>query len=186
MGAVRTKRLAADYDIEIVLVHFPLHPETPREGRTLQALFAGRSDILDDMKIRLTRLMAEEGLPYGDRTHTYNSRLAQELGKWAETQLGGEAIHDALFRGYFVDNVNLADIDQLVGIAAAVGLDSSAARRILTERTHKAGVDEDWRKSVEYGVMGVPTYVSGGIRVTGAQPYDTLEHLAIAAGAERR
>lgn len=64
--------------------------------------------------------MAEAGLPYGERTHTYNSRLAQELGAWADTQPGGEAIHDALYRAYFVDAVNISDVDALIEIAEAV------------------------------------------------------------------
>ena len=50
-------------------------------------------------------------MPYGRRTHTYNSRLAQELGKWADTQPGGEAIHDALYKAYFVDTRNIGDPD---------------------------------------------------------------------------
>src|SRR6266853_2070796 len=43
---------------------------------------------------RMKGLMDKEGLPYSRRSHTYNSRLAQELGKWADTQPGGYAIHD--------------------------------------------------------------------------------------------
>ena len=32
--------------------------------------------------------------PMAERTHTEDTRLAQELGTWADTQPGGEAIHD--------------------------------------------------------------------------------------------
>ena len=69
-------------------VHFPLHPETPAEGASLEALFAGRDIDLEAMYAHMKSLMDEEGLPYGRRTHTYNSRLAQELGTWADTQPG--------------------------------------------------------------------------------------------------
>jgi predicted DsbA family dithiol-disulfide isomerase len=31
------------------------------------------------------------------RKKTYNSRLAQELGKWAETKGKGDEYHDAVF-----------------------------------------------------------------------------------------
>ena len=74
-------------------VHVPLHPETPPEGRTLEALFAGRGVDIEAMYTRMKGLMDAEGLPYGRRTHTYNSRLAQELGSWADTQAGGEVLH---------------------------------------------------------------------------------------------
>ncbi len=120
--------------------------------------------------------MRAEGLPYGDRTHTYNSRLAQELGKWADS-CGVDAIHDVLFRAYFVDNVNISDGDQLVALAASAGLPSDEARQVLTDRTFKAAVDADWAKSQQYGITGVPTFVVGARGVVGAQPYEVLEQL---------
>ena len=79
-------------------MHFPLHPETPADGVTLEELFAGRDVDMDGMHNRMKGLMDGEGLPYGRRPHTYNSRLAQELGIWADTQPGGEAIHLALYQ----------------------------------------------------------------------------------------
>ncbi len=164
-------------------MHFPLHPETPAEGRSLEQLFAGRGMDLDAMFTRMKGLMDEEGLPYGQRTHTYNSRLAQELGKWADTQPGGEAIHDALYKAYFVDGLNIGDIDVLVKIAEAVGLSGEAAREVLTSRGFSASVDEDWEKSRQFGVTGVPTFVAGGHGVVGAQPYEALEQLLRQAGA---
>ena len=121
--------------------------------------------------------MDEEGLPYGKRTHTYNSRLAQELGAWADTQDGGEALHDALYRAYFVDAKNIGDTETLLEIVAAVGLDVDAARAVLEDRSFKDAVDQDWAKSRQYGVTGVPTFVAGGYGVVGAQPYETLERL---------
>jgi predicted DsbA family dithiol-disulfide isomerase len=130
--------------------------------------------------------MDAEGLPYGRRTHTYNSRLAQELGKWADTQPGGEAIHDALYRAYFVHARNIGDPEVLVDIAQSVGLPAEEARAVLTERRFKNAVDADWARSREWGVTGVPTFVAGRYGVVGAQPYEVLEQLLEKAGARRR
>ena len=69
------------FGIRIAYRHFPLHPDTPADGLTLEQLFAGRDIDIRAAQARMTRLMAEEGLPYGTRTMTYNSRLAQELGR---------------------------------------------------------------------------------------------------------
>jgi len=167
-------------------VHFPLHPETPEQGISIEALFAGRDIDIDAMYTRMKALMDEEGLPYGQRSHTYNSRLAQELGKWADTQAGGEAIHDALYKAYFVDGQNIGDIQALVAIAAAVGLDADEARKVLEERTFKEAIDADWSKSRSYGVTGVPTFVAGGYGVVGAQSYETLAHLVEKVSEEAR
>ncbi len=158
-------------------VHFPLHPETPAEGRSLEDLFAGRGYDIPKMQAQMRARMQAEGLPYGTRTHTYNSRLAQELGTWADTQPGGEAIHDALFKAYFVDAKNIGDPEVLVEIAASVGLPADQAREVIEQRTHKDAVDADWEKSRQYGVTGVPTFVMGQRGVVGAQPYEVLEEL---------
>ncbi len=130
--------------------------------------------------------MAAEGLPYGERTMTYNSRLAQELAKWAESQPGGEAIHDALFRAYFVDGVNIAFADNLVAIAGHVGLDGGKAGVVLAQRRMRDVVDADWQRCWQLGVTGVPMFVVGDRGVVGAQSYQSLETLVIDAGAERR
>jgi len=149
-------------------------------------LYAGRSTDPEAMYIRMKTLMDAEGLPYGKRTHTYNSRLAQELGSWAETQEGGGAIHDLLYRAYFVDARNIGDPDILVEIAGAAGLDQDAARAVLETRSFKDAVDADWAKSRDYGVTGVPTFVAGQYGVVGAQPYEVLEQLLEKVGARRR
>ena len=166
-------------------VFFPLHPDTPAEGRSLAAMFAGRGVDLPAMHRQMADLMRAEGLPYSDRTHTYNSRLAQELGKWADTR-GVEAIHDVLYRANFVENRNIADIEELVRLAGSVGLPSDEARNVVLERRFKEAVDADWEKSRQNGVTGVPTFVSGKHVVVGAQPYDVLEQLVSTAGAVRR
>ena len=165
-------------------MHFPLHPETPQEGQSLEQLFAGRGVDLDAMYNRMKGLMDEEGLPYGKRSHTYNSRLSQELGKWADTQEGGEAMHDALYRAYFVDAVNVGDSGALLKIVEAVGLDVTAAREVLESRSFSDAVDADWNLSRQYGVTGVPTFVAGQKGVVGAQPYEALENFMREVGAE--
>ena len=167
--------------MQVKWVHFPLHPDTPQAGRSLEEMFAGRGYDIPKMQAQMRARMEAEGLPYGNRSMTYNSRLAQELGTWADTQPGGDAIHDALFRAYFVDGKNIGDPDTLLAIAESVGLPAQQAREVIEKRTHQAAVDADWEKSHEYGVTGVPTFVAGRQGVVGAQPYEALERLVIQA-----
>ena len=183
---MRIEKLKRNFDVEVKLVHFPLHPETPAEGRSMAELYAGRGMDPEAMYTRMKGLMDGEGLPYGRRTHTYNSRLAQELGAWADTQSGGEALHDALYRAYFVDARNIGDEDTLIEIVESVGLSGDAAREVLSSRSFKDAIDADWAKSREIGVTGVPTFVAGGHGVVGAQPYEALEGLVKEAGATPR
>ena len=186
VSTVRIERIRTTYDVDVEFRHFPLHPDTPDGGLTLEQLFAGRNFDLAAAQQKMADLMRQEGLPYGHRSMTYNSRLAQELACWAQAQPAGERIHDALFRAYFVDNINLALIDNLVLIARQTGLDETAARAALESRAFQTTVDEDWRRSRALGISGVPTFVCGRRMVVGAQPLEVIEQLVVAAGGSRR
>ena len=165
-------------------MYFPLHPDTPAEKLPLKDLFAGRGFDLEAMHARMKGLMDAEGLPYSRRTHTYNSRLAQELAKWADSQPGFESIHNALYRAYFVDGRNIGDPEVLIDIAQSVGLSADAAREVLADRTFKDAVDADWEESRRRGITGVPGFIAGKYKVVGAQPYNVLADLVRAADSE--
>lgn len=129
--------------------------------------------------------MEAEGLPYGDRQRTFNSRLAQELGKYGDER-GVPQIHDALYKAYFVDGLNIAKPEILVSAAAGVGIPPDETRIALAERQMRAAVDADWARSRALGVTGVPTFLIGNNALVGAQPYEILEEFVSSAGAQPR
>ncbi|MBQ12576.1 MAG: dithiol-disulfide isomerase [Planctomyces sp.] len=183
---MRIERLQAAWEIDVVYRHFPLHPDTPEQGLLLEELFAGRNLDLPKMQREMAGRMAAEGLEYGTRTRTCNSRLAQELGCWADRQPGGGRLHDVMFRGYFVDDINLALPDNLVRLVEEAGLDVEDARASLLERRFRDAVDADWARSSQLGITGVPTFLVAGRKAVGAQPYQVLEDLLGEAGAVQR
>ena len=174
LGDARVKKIKNNFEIKIKLVHFPLHPETPQEGRTLLELFQSNPDDIKEKNIRMKGLMDQEELPYIDRTHTYNSRLAQEIGAWAETIQKNTSIHDSFFEAYFVKGLNIGLEEVILDVVSNSGLDINEARSVIKDRTFKKNIDEDWKKSSEYGVTGVPTFVYSGQSLVGAQPYENL------------
>ena len=182
---MRIEKLQRTFNIDVKLVHFPLHPDTPAEGRSMAEFYASRGRDPHQMYLQMKARMDAEGLPYGERTHTYNSRLAQELGKWGDTAEGGEVLHDAFYRGYFVDRRNIGDAQVLLDIVKQQGLSVDSAREVLEQRSFRDAVDADWSKSQQAGVTGVPTFVAGGYAVVGAQPYEVLEQLMGEIGATR-
>ena len=126
--------------------------------------------------------MDREGLPYNaERKMSYNSRLAQELAKWAESEGKGDKIHDTLFRAYFVDAKNIGKREVLVEIAEQVGLPPNEAMDVLLSRSFKQAVDADWKRCVAFGVNAVPTFLAGRFMMVGAHPYENLEQLVIRA-----
>jgi len=174
---VRTDRLQQEYGIELHWTVFPLHPETPVEGMELSELFAGREADIEAMQARLAKVAAAEGLPLAIRTRTCNSRLAQELGKWAGSRDMGDPFRRAVYRAYFVDVSNIAQIDELIRIAGSVGLPVDEARGVLSERSFASAVDADWQRAREMRITAVPTHLCNGKRLAGFGSYDDFVRL---------
>ncbi len=164
-------KLRQEFDLDIRWSVFPLHPNTPEAGMSLDALFAGQMDI-EGMLLRLKRVANELALPFGDRMHTFNSRKAQELGKWAEEMGAGEAFHQAVYRAYFAGGKNIAEKAVVVAIAESVGLDPEKALQVVEDGRYASAVNADWQRAGELGVTAVPTMVYKNRQLVGFQPYD--------------
>jgi len=146
-------------------------------GVSLETYFGSSGMDVSAMKMGLKMRIEQEGLPSGNLDMIYNTRLSQELAKWAETKETTEDIHMLLYKAYFVDNHNLSDIDYLVTIAEKADLQGDEAREVLEKRTMKNLIDEDWSLSREMGITGVPTFLVGKQAVVGFQPYEALDQL---------
>ncbi len=139
---------------------------------------------MDKIVAQLKATAAKFNLPMGDRKMTYNSRLAQEVGLWAETKGKGHEFHIAAFKTYFVDGDNLAKKEVLLGLVRSAGLDPGEGEKIIDKRTFKDAVDADWELSRAKGITAVPTFIMGQDRLVGAQIHEILEKLIVKYGAK--
>lgn len=168
LGNAVVGQLAANTPLTIRRTLFPLHPDTPSEGLPLAQLLPGRD--LEAIHQRLYALMDELGLEHGERRYTYNSRLAQELALWADTQRPGRPLDTLLYRAYFAHDRNLADPDVLLDLVEQADLDAVEAEEVLLTRRHAADVDAAWERCRRYGINSVPSYVMGGYLSSGFMP----------------
>ncbi|MBU2055616.1 MAG: DsbA family oxidoreductase [Proteobacteria bacterium] len=175
-----------NFDIEVQWRAFPLHPETPEEGLPMKEIYAARIIDMPKAMARLKKAAEGLGLPLGKRKKTYNSRRAQELCKWAETQGKGGEFHDTVFRAYFADGKNIAKPGVLKGLVKAVGLPEKEAEEVLKKRTFQEAVDSDWDLAYQLGISSVPTFVLDDEAVVGAQPYEVLEQFLLEKGIKRK
>lgn len=174
---MRIDHLRDEHDIPIRWRAFPLHPQTPDQGVSLEQLFGTGSDQITAMVARLKQVAAELDLPFADRHMTFNSRLAQEIGKWAESLGRGEEYHWAAFKAYFAEGRNLAQQQVLLDLVRTVGLNPEKAREVIEKRSFRQPVDQDWEASKKMGITAVPTFLYGKNRLVGAQPYEALLQL---------
>ena len=151
----------------------------------MEALFNAPTEKIKAMVAGLKQTAANLGLPFGDRTKTYNSRLAQEIGLWAEDLNRGDAFHMGAFKSYFVHGENLADRQVLLSLVAAADLPEREAAVVLDTRSYAAKVDAHWQEARELGINAVPTFLMGFNRVVGAQSYEALSELVMMAGARK-
>ena len=126
------------------------------------------------MLAHLKKTADQLGLPFGKRHMTFNSRRAQELGKWAEQRGLEDAFHRAVFEAYFSEGRNIAQLTVLLEIVNAIGGDPGEARTALEDGRFSAAVDQDWQRSRTMGITAVPTFVTNGRRLVGAQSYQDL------------
>jgi len=177
LGQARLKKAIRDYNIKIEIIHFPLHPDTPKNGRKLLELFRCTEKELDQKNLMMTKLMNIENLEYNYREYTYNSRLAQELGYWAQIKYQNQFIHDEIYKSYFKDKKNVYELEVLINIAANADLPVEEAEEILKHRTYKEVIDKHWEFSYKTGVTGVPTYILNNSYLVGAQDENSLHKL---------
>lgn len=173
LSTAAISELERQYPVNIEWLPFPLNPSTPPQGLLLSELFNGRD--MSTAQAQLEQRMHQAGLDYKRSDYTWNTRQAQELGKWANGQPGGKAIHLALYRAYFVENRKLSDREVLLDVAVNTGLDHDLAADVLDSRSYSEAVDADWARARKFGITGVPCFVSGGFMLGGAQPFSELE-----------
>ena len=104
-------KLIEEKDVSIKWRHYPLHPRIPREGLKVK----DQGDKQDKANRRaysehLENQFQTQGLKFVRRDLISNSRMAQELAAWADSQDAENKIHIMLFEAYFVDQKNLGDI----------------------------------------------------------------------------
>jgi predicted DsbA family dithiol-disulfide isomerase len=155
---------------------FELHPGIPPEGQVIpwppERMAAARQHF--------EQVAAAAGLPYGQRTHWYDSLPAHEAALWGDAQdagARGEELRRAIYRAYFVDDLNIGAPDILARLADGVGLDGEALRAALADGQYRDAVREQFEIARSIGVTGVPAYVAGKYLMIGAQPVEVYRQL---------
>lgn len=96
------------------------------------------------------------------------TRLAFEGLHFARENGCGEAYNDRMYTAYFVDELDIGDLEVLCGLAAEVGLDEKEFRRALEEGvyTQKQKEAVDYAEN-ELKIQSVPTIFIGETRIEG-------------------
>ena len=114
------------------------------------------------------------------------SRKAFEAVAFARDAGRFDAMHLALFRGFFEQGRDIGDRAELLSLAQESGIDGNALRAVLDEGRYTQQVLQDERQAQALGIAGVPLMLvrragaplASAVPLRGAVPYEQL-HAAI-------
>ena len=164
-------------EAEITWKSFQLNPDMKTEpGKGIEAYLVEKKgwslDQIRKSHARLTQAAAEMGLLYDfDKAVVANSFDAHRLVQLAKARGLGDAMEERLFKAYFSEGGNIADLETLARLAADAGLPAAEVEAVLGDKkAYARDVLEDVREAQEIGVNGVPFFVfDRKFAVSGAQ-----------------
>ncbi len=180
---MEVERLQQEYDILVDFAPFLLRPETPPEGMPSSRIVAPDAPPTPTER---------RGVPLGitftrGRTRIPNSHLSLEAAEFAGDYGDYWAFHRSMFKAYFEDLKDIADVDVIVAAGAEAGLPADALREALTDRRYRDRVDEgiNWSRSI--GVTAIPTFIfDQQYGVVGAQELPVLRDVLQQLGHKPR
>jgi predicted DsbA family dithiol-disulfide isomerase len=156
---------------------FQLNPDLPETGIPRAEYIARKFGARGNTYERVRKIGEGLGIPFAFDKITVqpNTLNAHRLLCFGEKQGRQEQVAEVLFNAYFIEGVNLTDLDALANIAARAGLSADEAKAYLAsdeDRDTVARADVEARQA---GIGGVPFFIfNRAVAVSGAHDPDTL------------
>ena len=119
------------------------------------------------------------------REHVPNTRRALAVAEVAREEGKLEEFRQRAMDAHWRDGRNIEDDGVLRDLARGAGLSADAVER-SKDAEYLRRVDAIREEANAIGIHGIPTFVLGRYRISGAQPYEAFALLAQKAGARRR
>lgn len=163
--------------IEVEWKSFQLDPTVPEVATESQEDYLvkrkGMSrEQVKGMLANVTEMARQAGLEYHlDKSVMVNSQKAHQLIQFAKTKGLGDEMEEVLFRSFFTDGKNVADLETLKELGKEAGLDEKELESAFTDDQFKYKMNQDIQEARSIGVTGVPFFVfDRKYGVSGAQP----------------
>lgn len=176
-------KLPADQEPPLVRWHpFELNPDIPPGGRDrrsyLEQKFGG-PERARQVYARVEAAGREAGISFNFEgiVRQPNTRDAHRLIAWAQATnpSAAGALVERLFRAYFIEGVDIGDLEALARLAGEAGFDASEAITWLRSDSERAAIAAAEEHARRLGVSGVPFFIfNQRLAVSGAQPPEVL------------
>jgi predicted DsbA family dithiol-disulfide isomerase len=156
--------LADEIDVRITFRPYQLDP-TASPGKSMPVIDAyakkfGGYERAQEIIDHITAVAAECGLHFRmDRALRANTLNAHRL-LWLAQATGHQlALKERLLQAYFMDGLDVGDLDVLAACAAEVGLDRDRVRAFLDSDDGLAELAHELQVAIELEITAVPTFV---------------------------
>ncbi len=128
------------------------------------------------MNDQMAAIAKEVGLEYDfDNAVINNTLTAHRLLHFAKEKGVQNEMKERLFKAYYTEGKDTADVETLVQLAEETGLNAAETRDVLNSNRYEAEVLADQQLAYRIGVQGVPFYVfNNKYAVSGAQSPDVF------------
>jgi predicted DsbA family dithiol-disulfide isomerase len=175
--------LRPDYEFQIGWRPFQLNPDMPTSGMPrrdyLKAKFGG-VDRADRVYEAVSAAGEDVGFFFDFRGIPYqpNSFDSHRLIRWSEFAGVQDAVVEALFRYYFMEELDLGDRSALVEVAKSCGMDGELVRESFERDADRDLVMAEEGVARRMGINGVPCFVvDHKFAISGAQEPSALTHV---------
>jgi len=182
--------LSHKYNFDITYHPFELNPHMPESGNDQKQYLAtkfGSAERYDQITKHVTEVATVEGLAFNFEKqkvspNTRNAHRIIELARKEDKQL---KMKEAFMKAYFTDGVDLSKKENLVYVAANVGLKKEGVEQLLATDEGLAEVELAEKEMQKLGITGVPFYIiNNKYGISGAQPSETFKQAIEEAGAK--
>ena len=174
----------ADWQGEPVTITYRpyfLNPNLPPEGGDFREVMQSKYRNVDMQQMfdGPTRAGAQVGLTFdfSKVTRAPNTLLSHRLIALAPDDKR-EAVIDAIYAAYFQHGQDISQLEVLLDVAEAQGLDRAEVKALLESDAAQAEVVEQAAQMMESGVSGVPFFIfNGKYALSGAHPPATFRQV---------
>jgi predicted DsbA family dithiol-disulfide isomerase len=171
----RALALRPDLPVTLSWRAFQLNPDMPNDGVPRELYLAAKFTGLRAAGRTYATVCAAgrtEGIDFAFERirRTPNTLRAHRLIHLGASQGCADQVVEALFRAYFVEGLDVGDIDTLSAIAARAGLDEAACHGYLIGEAGTTEVRAEEDRARRLGIHAVPCFVlDRGYAISGAQ-----------------
>ena len=114
------------------------------------------------------------------------TKYALEATEYAKEHGKFFSFHNGLYEAYWAEGRDLGDIDVLLEVAGASGLNTNELGERLESRHYEDSVMTEFQEAKSLGISGIPAFIIGKYLFTGARPYQDFQAVMNRALADER